>query len=369
MFGRRANLGMGHSGRVWPVMAVLVAMVLLPSALMLGFMDAAMRNEALAVRQRLAKAYGSEAAKAVDRLDRYWAAQAAKLASPAGLPAPQAFQRLLAAGLADGVVLLDESGAVAYPTPQAAPAPRPASASLLAAATLEEDGQAAQASDAYAAVAARSSQADLSAQALLGQARCLAKAGRKDQAIEVLVALTGAVELADARDDQGRLIVPAAALFALQIMGDSHSPAFRAMADRLAGWLNDYAAVTMPSSQRRFLMASLREVDPSAPALPTLEAEDLAAEVLGRGPMKTAPARLVPSALAGVYLLAGDDGRVIALMRQERVLADTNHAFDPEPLAGMRLDVFPPGARGARASRSSCCRRGKPCPAGRSGWT
>ncbi|MCJ7544953.1 MAG: HAMP domain-containing histidine kinase [Phycisphaerae bacterium] len=367
MFGRSTNPGTGRSGRVWPVLAALLATVIIPSACMLWFMDAAMRNEALAVRQRLVQAYGSEAAKAAKRLDPYWAARTEKLILPVGLSPPEAFQHLVRAGLADGFILRDQAGGVVYPVPPSVAAGRVGRvpAGLLAGAALEQDGKAAQAAAVYAAVAAQTSQGDLAAQAAVAQARCLARAGRKDQAIEVLVALMGAEQLAEARDDEGRLIVPGAGLFALQLMGDDRAGGFRAVADRLAAWLNDYAGAAMGSSQRRFLMAALREVDPSAAVLPTLEAEDLAAEVLARGPVEPAPMRLSPSAVAGVHLLAGADGRVIALLRQDRVLTDTRRAFDAEPLAGMRLTLTPPGAAGARGEPFLM----QPAGAAMPGWT
>ena len=327
------------------MLVVLLATVLVPSACMLWFMNAAMRNEDLAVRQRLVEAYGREAAKAVERVNRFWAARAEKLTLPAGVPAPAAFQQLLAGGLADGFVLLDESGAVAYPTPHAVVArpPGPWSVMLRSAAALEQDGSTLEAAEAYAALAAQTGQPDLAAQAVVAQARCLARAGRKDQAVTALMSLTDAPQLAGARDEEGRLLVPGAALFALQLMNDPQAPAFRALADRLAGWLNDYAGVAMASSQRRFLMSDLKTVDPSA-ALPTLEGEELAAEVLAAGPVGAEPGRLSPSAIPDVYLLAGVDRRVIALVHRQRVLADSQHAFAAEPLAGVRLTVVPPGA-------------------------
>lgn len=366
MFRRSANLGTGRSGRVWPVLAALLATVIIPSACMLWFMDAAMRNEALAVRQRLVEAYGSEAAEAAQRLDPYWAARAEKLTVPADWSAPRAFQRLAAAGLADGFIVRDEAGGIAYPAAHSVGPVGPARVppALLTAAALEQDGKLTQAAAAYGALAERTSQGALAAQAAVAQARCLAKAGRKDQAIDVLVALVGAEELTEARDEEGRLIVPGAALFALQLMGDSQASGFRVVADRLAGWLNDYAGVAMASSQRRFLMAALKEVDPCAAALPTLAAEDLAAEVLARGPVEGAPGRLLAAAVPGVFLLSGDDGRVLALLRQERVLMDTSSTFDAQPLAGMRLTLTPPGGEG----------RGEPFlvqPAGAAlpGWT
>jgi hypothetical protein len=44
---------MGQGRGVWPVLAVLLAAVVVPAACVLWFMNVAMRNERLAVRQKL----------------------------------------------------------------------------------------------------------------------------------------------------------------------------------------------------------------------------------------------------------------------------------------------------------------------------
>ena len=61
MFHRtRQSTKTGHSQRLWPVFALLIAVVVLPTAGVLWFMNQAMQNEQLAVRQRLTDAYNSQ---------------------------------------------------------------------------------------------------------------------------------------------------------------------------------------------------------------------------------------------------------------------------------------------------------------------
>ncbi len=345
---RQVRIDPGHGVRLWPVLVVLLATILVPSACMLWFMDAAMRNEALAVRQRLAGAYRRAGQDAAERLQQYWTARAEKLTVPPGLSAPQAFERFVASGLGDGFIILDETGKPAYPAMPPGPATQPAElpSAWPAAEALELEGKTDDAAAAYGKIVAQTPSTGKKAQAAVAQARCLAKAGQKDRALEVLVALAqeGLTSAKESMDNQGRLIVPSASLFALQLMGDSNAPGFRALATQLAHRLNDYTGPSMPQSQRRFLMAALAEVDPSAPPFPTLEAEDLVADYLQQARPPPNPMQLSPSSVNDLWRLTGPGGKVIALLRNKWVLIDTASAFESEPLPGMRLSVSPPNA-------------------------
>ena len=88
--------GTGQATRLWPVLLVLVTAVLVPAACVLWFMAAAMRNETLAVRQRLRDVYHEQALAARGRIDVYGSDLAKALEETVGMPPAQAFeQRLL----------------------------------------------------------------------------------------------------------------------------------------------------------------------------------------------------------------------------------------------------------------------------------
>ena len=105
----------------WPAVLALLAAVLAPTACVLWFASAAMRNERLAVRQRLTDVYRRQIEASAARLDEHWREVESRLEAAGKLPPPQAFERLAASGQVDGAVILDANGGVVYPA--AAPAP------------------------------------------------------------------------------------------------------------------------------------------------------------------------------------------------------------------------------------------------------
>jgi signal transduction histidine kinase len=95
------------------VVVLLVLLTLLPAAFVLWFMNAAVVNDAAAAQQRIASAYRGQLRLVRSRLDGLWRAQADKLNAPGDTS--RAFARLITSGTAEGAVLLDASGYVAFP--------------------------------------------------------------------------------------------------------------------------------------------------------------------------------------------------------------------------------------------------------------
>ena len=60
--------GTGQSQRLWPILAMLVLIVALPTAGVLWFMNRAMQNERAAVRERLTAVYSSQLEGAAGRV-------------------------------------------------------------------------------------------------------------------------------------------------------------------------------------------------------------------------------------------------------------------------------------------------------------
>jgi hypothetical protein len=67
---RAANTG--YRQRLWPVFAILIAVVTLPTAGVLWFMNEAVQNEQLAVRQRLNDLYRSQLQSAAEKIQVSW---------------------------------------------------------------------------------------------------------------------------------------------------------------------------------------------------------------------------------------------------------------------------------------------------------
>jgi len=74
MIGKRnsTHSGMGRNRGVWPVLGLILAAVLVPTACVLWFMTAAMRNERLAVREKLTLAYTGRLTEAQQQIDEFW---------------------------------------------------------------------------------------------------------------------------------------------------------------------------------------------------------------------------------------------------------------------------------------------------------
>lgn len=347
----------GGDGKSWPVFLLLLVVVLLPSLGVLGFMDQAMRNERLAIRQKLSDVYRTRLAEIRDRLEGHWQGRLASLAvaSPER-PAPERFAALVRSGewpLAS-VVLRGED-----PYPPASrvtlPAP-PARGVWRDAERLEHGGDFDRAIALYSRLAAEEVAPNLRARAILGRARALARSGEPQQAVRLIIEELAAPELQDAVDHQGRLIVPSAQLRALQLMGDRSDPLFLAIARLLRSRLADYRAA-MPASQRLFLMQELEELlgpgdvrtrtdSPSleGPLFDTLAAEALARQYLEQVPAGSAGDRLRPSDLPGIWHAAAAGGDLVVLLQHEDLRRDLDRflAAQPRP-EGTAVDLLEPG--------------------------
>jgi signal transduction histidine kinase len=361
----------GHGSGLWPVLLALL-IFLIPTACVLWFLNEAVRNERLAAKQRLADAYRGYLPMLRDRLQTYWQQQAAALdAAAAESPGPAAFAACVGRRLADSVACYDSSGRLAYPAP-ARVSPLPLGEGQEArAADQSDDGvwadarrleyvavNPAAAGDAYGEIARKTADDSLAARVLQAQARCLARAGRTDQAVSVLADTLGKTKYARTVDSAGRVIAADAQLRALELIGDRTSPRFAPIADRLTQRLNDYGESFMPAAQRRFLMKEVLRVYGDCPnfrgeagengtvsfcpRFPTLEAEELAAAYIETNP-RSADGALRPSGLAGVWRLASPGGGVVALLRTSSVLKRTaDFVFTDVLPANVRVGVVPP---------------------------
>src|SRR5690348_7077557 len=95
------------------ILVLLVVLTILPAACVLWFMTAAVANDAAAAQERILVAYRGQLHLVRSRLDALWRAQAQRL-NAAGDPSRE-FQRLVAEQVAEGAVLLDTAGYVAFP--------------------------------------------------------------------------------------------------------------------------------------------------------------------------------------------------------------------------------------------------------------
>jgi signal transduction histidine kinase len=323
---------------------LLLLAVAVPSVCLLWFMNQAVRNERLAVRQKLVDAYRGHLSLAQERLEAFWRQTARELDVQAErLPGPDLFAQLVSSGAAEAVLCYDEHGHLTYPT---APTPAPPEATSAAwQEALEWEATApAAAAETFGHLAAQSPNAETAARALQAEARCLVKAGHKEAALAVLLGPLAEARYREVQDAQGRLLVPNAELMALELLKDGRSNQLHAVLGRLRERLLDYHQNVLPAAQRRFLMHELERRFPGQGGFPTLAAEDLAAQYLEAGASRTNSPVLRLSPLLGVWQFGSEHGRVLALYRTEALLARMR-AVVASPLlpADLRVNFLPPG--------------------------
>jgi signal transduction histidine kinase len=336
----------GHDSAWWPVLLLLL-IVLVPSAGVVWMMRAAMENERLAVRQRLADAYRIQLETARRSIDEQWQASLKQLDEITVREPPQrAFAECIRRGAADSAIILDANGNIAYPAVAAVGMAGGESSDAWRNAQHLEFGQndPAAAAEAYQAIAVTATSASVAASARQAQARALERAGDRQGAINVLRLLRGDGAATDAH---GRLLAHDAELRLLELL-EPDSAEWREVAASLANRLNDYSAPLPLADQRRFLMHALRSLDPTI-VLKTLEAEDLAADYLALSPEPASPGVLQPTKLPKVSQLGSPSGRAIVLVRQTTLQDSITRA--------LAAQQFPEGvvvaARGPTQSEST----------------
>src|SRR3954471_20338681 len=112
MFARPTSSFTGHARSAWPVLLVLLAAALLPSLCVLWFMQAAMTNEQLAMRQRLMELYRQHLTDVREKLDQKWPQTIQEMQAGESLPPPMAFAQLVQNRVADAVIVRDHAGDV-----------------------------------------------------------------------------------------------------------------------------------------------------------------------------------------------------------------------------------------------------------------
>ncbi len=327
--------------------ALLLAVVVLPTAGVLWFMNQAMQNEQLAVRQRLSEVYQSQLQIASERAQSAWDKRLSAIVALQQKAAPEAFAETVRTGMVDSA-LLYKKGRLEYPDLADSPAAslEPQTAAWLQARRLEYDSNhyAAAAAE-YERIAQNSSSDSESAAALLAEARCLNKSGQPKRSIEVLTALFSSDRFRNTTDARGRLVIPNALMFALELMKTPAHPRFNNIATLLAQRLNSYQGAAMPSNQRRFLMQQLRSVWPDCVPFPTLEAEEIATRFATQDTGKFVAGRMQWLPAIKLWAYRTEDSSLVTLYRPESLAKFLNEAIVlQDPMSGIRISALPPDA-------------------------
>jgi signal transduction histidine kinase len=348
----RTVLRQSQNHELW-LLVLLSLAVAVPAVCLLWLMNAAMRNEGFAVRQKLADVYRGTLSASQMRLQQGWKETAQELERlTTGRPAPAAFANCVRSKLVGGVVLYDEQGRLRYPnTPEAVKSELGALASRWHEAERREHlGRYAEAAQEYDALA-RVATNDLSrARAFQAAARCLVSAGKSEAAIQLVNEIFSQERYRHVPDPQGRLLAANTELMALELMTNRHSPLFQTMANRLAGRLMDYDNPALAAPQRRFLMKELRQLSPQPVSFPTLAAEELVADAGAKRPLPASDGALQRSSIPGWWQFTTPNRQVLALVSFEQLLATAGAAVRPNPpLTDAEITLIPPEMDGPDA--------------------
>lgn len=339
---RKFSIGVSRRFTLWLTLSLLLA-VLVPSACLLWFMNQAMQNERLAVRQKLVDAYRGHLMLGQERLENDWKQRAEELCAQAEtLSGPALFANVVRAG-ADAVVVFDTNGNVVYPNTILPSKTDALESDWVAARNLEASDLAA-ALSAYSRLSRQTTNLHLAALALQAQARCLVQAGKPTAAIEVLTGALADERYQNVTDGQGRLIVPGGALMTVELLKDAAPERAEEFAGRLRRELLDYSQSTMSAPQRRFLMRELQKLAPDPVLAKQLAAEDLAAEYVETADNHSHKPTWLPTSLAGVWQFCPTGERLVLLYRTESLTTWMQLVLSGQTLpSDVRVEVVAPG--------------------------
>ncbi|MCP4639585.1 MAG: HAMP domain-containing histidine kinase [bacterium] len=346
----------------WTVLALMLVSIVAPTAGVLWFMLRAVDNERLAVRQRLMDVYGVQAREGAqafetDMRERFDAA-------PVDLPAASLFREWVVAGVCGACVVIDADGRVVYPS--GPPMDRtdqsdPSDIAMAEARDLEfvrNDPEGA--AERYAEIASNAREPGRRANALVSEARCLAKSGDGDGAVDVYLRVGEDKGLRNACSAEGRLVAPDALLRALELMDSTDDPRHADTLERFCDRVLDYSGPGMPSRQRRFLLSRLWGIDTKALSadrrdgtVRLREAEELAAEYLDAGISHAESSGLMPFGIPDAYHVrrsAPEGGAVIALVKGTSLVADAQRCLSAELSDGVAAALLSPGQQPASES-------------------
>jgi signal transduction histidine kinase len=332
--------GLYQKRRMWTLIGMLMLVVIIPTVCLLWFVSEAVRNERMAVRQKLTEVYQSQLESLPPMLQTFWEQKINKLSAidPSMSPSER-FNKIIGSGLSDSVILYDSSGELIYPCEVESPHidftdfndewDRAESLEFrkiddLAAAKL------------YADIAVKTKDINLKARALQRQVRCLGKAGKKDDAVNIVANVLSKPKYNEARDNNGRLIVTDGQLFVLQSMKES-SPVFESALENLVSRVKDYSSPVMPSSQRLFLMKALKEIDNDI-EFSTFDAEKLALTYRQLETPQTMAYGLSRVPENDFCKIVSPDQTIVALFEDDRVVRETQTFINSNVLhAGARF--------------------------------
>ena len=173
-------------------------------------------------------------------------------------------------------------------------------------------------------------------------ARCLLKAGRNEEAIEVLIKQSNSATV----DEDGRSFAANAQLRLLQVLSDD-SPIRAEVVEALTRRLNDYQS-PIKARQRCFLMNEVSKLMPQASEFPTHNAESIAVgylEATSAKQRRSGGGQLKSTGVDGLWQQASPDARLTLLWSTDTINSRIKEICDEISLPkGAQWATITPGA-------------------------
>lgn len=308
------------------MIGMLMLVVIIPTVCLLWFVSEAVRNERMAVQQKLTDLYRSQLESLQPMLQNFWEHKVINLSRiNENLSPSERFIKMVESGIADSMLIYNEEGKLLYPQDY--------EFSNINLNDLGDEWKHAEqlefkkakylsAAGIYAGIARDSQNIHIRGRALQSQARCLGKAGKESEIINIIAGTLSNPIYNSVRDSNGRLIVPDAQLFAIQLTSGNPVPAYHRLLGSLLTRLKNYSEPVMPSSQRLFLMRELKKIKGDI-EFPTLEAEKLVSIYSQVQVLHPRQYGLTKISENGMWQIASSDMKVIAIFTQDRIERET----------------------------------------------
>ena len=324
------NFQTGHHRSPMIMLLIIALAVLIPTACVLWFMNEAIKNERLAVNQKLVNIYQHQLRASSKKFQQKWDEKLEHVKQLSNhTSAAETFFSIVTRDIADSVIIYNRSGHANYPTTNVKPIQQTLSQAWSIAQRLEfQQNNPAAAGEHYAEISRTNKDNNTKARALQAWARCLAKTDKIDAAIDILSVELVQHHFQHSTDFQGRFIQENALLRALQLIRPSSNQESQKQAivlelhQRLLNYNN-----ALPAAQRLFLMHQLEILAPDTSIFPTRNAEELAIKFLNKTkqtPLSFNTLSLTPSPIPAHWYLITADRKIVLLFTSQTLLSEIN---------------------------------------------
>lgn len=274
----------------WQILMILMLGLVIPTACVIWFMNEAVNNERLAVKQKVHALYRSQLTTIKQNTLDFWNERMLNIKGAYSQgSARDTFYSFVEQGVVDSLLIYSNENSLLYPTSipnstsmlhQTTEARQP---KLHLAETLEfQDKQIKRALSLYQEIEGTATNISIRAKSIMAQARCFSKLGDSDKAIATLTKHFLVDKLSAAFSQNGAQLQANALFRALQLINENkdvksdQENSYRQIVNKLENMLSNYRDYNISSPQRLYLLSRLNKKVKSKIFAKWLNAEELA---------------------------------------------------------------------------------------------